>query len=84
MAAVRFMTLSFLILLAIALIAALVAYQSQEEIVKVFSVIVMVISLLLSFAWASWLVQILILVVSLGALRYFCDRHSCHNAEKLR
>lgn len=78
------MVLSFFIAFAIALVAAWIAYQSQEEIVKTFFVIVMAISLLVSFAWAPWLVQILILVVSLGAMRYFCDRHSCHSATKLR
>jgi hypothetical protein len=76
------MTPSFLIPFAIALLSAWIAYQSQEEIVKAFCVIVMAISLLLSFAWAPWLVQILI--TSLGGMRYFCDRHSCHDAAKLR
>ena len=78
------MVLSFFIPFAIALVAAWIAYQSQEEIVKIFFVIVMAISLLVSFAWAPWLVQILILVVSLGAMRYFCDRHSCQDAGKFR
>jgi len=78
------MTSSFLIPFAIALLSAFITYQSQEEIVKAFFVIVMAISLLLSFAWASWLVQILILSTSLGGLRYFCDRHSCHEDGKLR
>jgi lipopolysaccharide/colanic/teichoic acid biosynthesis glycosyltransferase len=74
------MTLSFLIPFAIALVAAFMAYQSQEEIVKTFCVIVMTISLLVSFAWAAWLVQILILVASLGGVRYFCYRHACQDA----
>ncbi|HEY9663330.1 MAG TPA: hypothetical protein V6C65_33200 [Allocoleopsis sp.] len=74
------MTLSFVFPFAIALIAAWIAYERHEEIVKTFFVIVMAISLLVSFAWAPWLVQSLILVVSLGAMRYFCDRHSCQNA----
>ncbi len=78
------MLLSFFIPFAIALVAAWIAYQSQEEIVKIFSMIVMAISLLLSFAWAPWLVQILILSTSLGGMRYFCDRHSCNDATKLR
>lgn len=65
------MTTPFLIPFAIALLSALIAYQSQEEIVKAFFIIVMAISLLLSFAWASWLVQILILSTSLGGMRYF-------------
>ncbi len=78
------MTTSFLIPFAIALLSAFVAYQSQEEIVKAFFVIVMAISLLVSFAWASWLVQILILSTSLGGMRYFCDRHSCNDAGKFR
>ena len=77
------MTTSFLIPFAIALLSAFTAYQSQEEIVKAFFVIVMAISLLLSFAWTPWLVQILILLTSLGGMRYFCDRHSCHDAGKL-
>lgn len=77
------MTLSFIIPFAIALITAWIAYESQEEIVKTFFVIVMAISLLVSFAWAPWLVQILVLVVSLGAMRYFCYRHSCQNTSKL-
>ncbi len=77
------MALSFFIAFAIALIATWIAYQSQEEIVKIFFVIVMAISLLVSFAWASWLVQILILTASLGGMRYFCDRHSC-NTSKIR
>lgn len=76
------MTFSFIIPFAIALITAWIAYESQEEIVKTFFVIVMAISLLISFAWAPWLVQILILVVSLGAMRYFCYRHSCQNTSK--
>ncbi|WP_431658482.1 hypothetical protein [Pantanalinema rosaneae] len=75
--------LSFLIPFVIAVIAAFVAYQSREEIVKIFSIIVMAISLLLSFAWAPWFVQTLVLVTSLGGIRYFCDRHSCHNPSKL-
>ncbi len=76
------MTLSFIIPFAIAVITAWIAYESQEEIVKTFFIIVMAISLLMSFAWAPWLVQILILVVSLGAMRYFCYRHSCQNTSK--
>ena len=76
------MTLSFIIPFAIALIAAWIAYESQEEIVKTFFIIIMAISLLVRFAWAPWLVQILVLLVSLGAMRYFCDRHSCQNAAK--
>ncbi|MBE9182353.1 hypothetical protein IQ268_27785 [Oculatella sp. LEGE 06141] len=76
------MPLSFIIPFAIALISAWIAYESQEEIVKTFFVIVMAISLLVSFAWAPWLVQTLVLVVSLGAMRYFCDRHSCQNTAK--
>jgi undecaprenyl pyrophosphate phosphatase UppP len=71
---------SFLISLAIASIAAFMAYKSREEIVKAFSVIVMAISLLVSFAWTPWLVQILILAASLGGIRYFCYRHSCQDA----
>ena len=78
------MTTPFLIPFAIALLSAFVAYQSQEEIVKAFFVIVMAISLLLSFAWTPWLVQILILSTSLGGMRYFCDRHSCRDAGKPR
>jgi len=74
--------LSFLIPFAIALISAWIVYESQEEIVKTFFVIVMAISLFMSFAWAPWLVQILILVASLGAMRYFCYRHSCQNTSK--
>ncbi len=77
------MSVTFFIPFAIALVAAWIAYQSREEIVKAFSVIVMAISLLVSFAWASWLVQILILAGSLGTMRYFCDRHSCHDPTKL-
>jgi hypothetical protein len=78
------MALSFLIPFAIALVAAYIGYQSREEIIKVFSMIVMAISLLVSFAWAPWFVQILVLVTSLGGMRYFCDRHSCRDATKLR
>lgn len=76
------MILSFIFPFAIALIAAWIAYQSREEIVKIFSIIVMAISLLVSFAWAPWLVQILVLSLSLVEMRYFCDRHSCQNAAK--
>lgn len=71
--------LSFVIPFAIALVTAYIAYQTQEEIIKAFSAIVMAISLLISFAWAPWWVQILILLTSLGGLRYFCVRYSCHN-----
>jgi lipopolysaccharide/colanic/teichoic acid biosynthesis glycosyltransferase len=78
------MTPSFLIPFAIALVAAWIAYQSQEEIVKAFFVIVMAISLLVSFAWTPWLVKILILSTSLGGMRYFCDRHSCQNSIEKR
>jgi len=73
------MMLSFLISLAIALVAALMAYQSREEIVTIFSLIVMAIGLLVSIAWVPWFVQILILVVGLGGMRYFCYRHSCQD-----
>lgn len=44
------MTTSSLIPFAIALLSAFIAYQSQEEIVKAFFVIVMAMSLLVSFA----------------------------------
>ncbi|MBN8563629.1 MAG: hypothetical protein J0L70_24125 [Leptolyngbya sp. UWPOB_LEPTO1] len=43
------MTTSSLIPFAIALLSAFIAYQSQEEIVKAFFVIVMAMSLLVSF-----------------------------------
>ncbi|MDX2100118.1 MAG: hypothetical protein SFW36_20270 [Leptolyngbyaceae cyanobacterium bins.59] len=78
------MTLLFFISFAITLVAAWIAYESQEEIVKTFSVIIMAVSLLVSVAWAPWLAQVLILVTSLGAMRYFCDRHACHETKKLR
>lgn len=78
------MTTSFLIPFAVALLSAFIAYRSQEEIVKAFSVIVMSISLLVSFAWAPWLAQILILSTSLGGMRYFCDRHSCQDSIEKR
>jgi len=73
------MVLSFVIPFIIALVAAFIAYQSQEEIVKAFSIIIMAVSLLVSFAWAPWLVQILILISSLGGMRYLCNRHSCQD-----
>jgi putative effector of murein hydrolase LrgA (UPF0299 family) len=78
------MALSFFIPFTIALVTAFVAYQSQEEIVKIFAILIMAISLLLSFAWTPWFVQILILIASLGGMRYFCYRHSCNNDVKLR
>jgi hypothetical protein len=78
------MTTAFLIPFVIALFSAFIAYQSQEEIVRAFSVIVMAISLLVSFAWAPWFLQILILSTSLGGMHYFCDPHSCHDDGTLR
>lgn len=74
------MTLFFLLSLTIALIAASVGYQSREEIVTPFSFIVAVISLMISLVLAPWMVQLLILVVGVLGMRYFCDRHSCQNS----
>jgi len=71
------MPLSFLIPLAIALPLALLSYQSREEIVSTFSAIVAFISLVVSFILAPWMVQIGILLLGLGGIRYFCHRHSC-------
>lgn len=76
------MLLRFFIPLVIALVAALIAYQSREEIVKTFSIIIMAISLLVSFAWAPWLLQVLVLALSVGGMRYLCHRHSCQDALK--
>lgn len=78
------MTLSFLIPLAIALIAGYVAYQGQEEIVTLFSTILAIISLVVTFVLAPWVVQILVLVSGLAGLRYFCYRHSCQSLPENR
>lgn len=78
------MALSFFIPFGVALVAAFVAYQSREEIVRTFAMIIMVINLLVSFVGAPWLLQLLILAASLGGMRYFCVRHSCQNTAKLR
>jgi uncharacterized membrane protein YciS (DUF1049 family) len=74
------MSLSFLVPLAIALIAAIIGIQSQEEIVAVFSTIVAALSLLLSFILAPWMVQIFILISGLAGLRYICHRNSCQDS----
>lgn len=76
--------LSFLIPFAIALVAAFIGYHSREEIVKAFAIVIMAVSLLVSFAWTPWFVQILILLTSLGGMRYFCYRHACHDALKTK
>ena len=78
------MTLSFLIPFAISLIAGFIAYQGQEEIVTLFSTILAIISLVLTFVLAPWMVQILVLVAGLAGLRYFCDRHACQNSSGSR
>lgn len=76
------MLLSFLIPLAIALVAAFVSVHSREEIVAVFFTIVASFSLLLSFILASWTIQILILILGLAGLRYMCHQHSCQDLMK--
>lgn len=72
--------MSFLIPMAIALIAAYIRYQVHEEIVSIFATLIALLSLILSFVLAPWIVQILILVGGLAGVRYFCDRHSCQQS----
>lgn len=72
--------MTFLIPLAIALIAAYIQYQSREEMVTIFSAIVGVIGLLVSIVLAPWVIQLVLLVTGLAGMRYFCYRHSCNNA----
>lgn len=76
------MASSIVILLAIALVALYVRYQFPEEIVVLLSNILSIFCVLMSFALAPWKVQILILVVGLLGMRYFCYRHSCQQLMK--
>jgi hypothetical protein len=43
------------------------------------STIAAIVGLIISFVLAPWMVQILILLGSLGAMRYYCYRHACQN-----
>ncbi|WP_416668659.1 hypothetical protein [Egbenema bharatensis] len=72
--------MSFLIPLAIALVAIYIQYQTQEEIVAIFSIVIAIVCFFLSLVLAPWMVQILILVAGLGGMRYFCRSHSCQDA----
>ncbi|MGQ9871232.1 hypothetical protein [Leptodesmis sp.] len=68
----------------ISLIAAFVRLRTQEEMTAILSTIVAIGGLLISFVLAPWIVQILILLGSLGAMRYYCYRHSCQNRPRTR
>lgn len=73
------MNLSFLIPLVISLIAAFLRFHTQEEMTAILSTIAAIVGLIISFVLAPWTVQILILLGSLGAMRYYCYRHACQN-----
>ncbi len=60
------MNLFFLIPLAISLMAAFFRFHTQEEMTAILSTITAIAGLLISFALASWIVQVLILLGSLG------------------
>ncbi len=74
--------MSFLIPLTITLVAICVQYQTQEEIIAIFSTIVAIVCFCLSLFLAPWGVQILILLTGLAGMRYFCRSYSCQESDK--
>lgn len=72
------MAISFLIPLAIALIAIYIRSHNQEEIIRLLSTIIAVISVCLSLALAPGRFQILVLVVTVWKV-WRCCRESCKN-----